>query len=253
MAGRMGLEPSCASDRREARRAPTRSRELASGLQLEAHTRESWGQRRGRHRCPRWRSGEAPSDGRVALPAPGNAERRTPKPAPCKGRALVEPSGIALVPRSGTRLQLGEAEMSNRQPGGAWGPTASEEVRGGPASIGNERTCAFLKSDGVRGGPGRSGPNKSRCSPGYSPESTGAGRVGLSPRKAVSAKGRPAGGGPARSRGPRIAGHRRRLHPPHCTPRWHHSRGLLRLEALIADRGDRYARGSAVAQRASRA
>ena len=65
---------------------------------------------------------------------------------------MVEPSGIALGPRSGTRRQLGEAEMSNRQPAGIYSSLVFVKVRGGSVSIGNERTCAFLKSVGIRCG-----------------------------------------------------------------------------------------------------
>jgi hypothetical protein len=50
---------------------------------------------------------------------------------------MVEASGIALGPRSGTRRQLGEAETSIRQPKGTHGPSAFLEVRERSLSIGD--------------------------------------------------------------------------------------------------------------------
>jgi hypothetical protein len=50
---------------------------------------------------------------------------------------MVEASGIAPGPRSGTRRQLGEAETSIRQPKGIYGPSAFLEVRERSLSMGN--------------------------------------------------------------------------------------------------------------------
>jgi hypothetical protein len=97
--------------------------------------------------------------------------RRSRDEQPPTGRCLGS-NGVRGSPgRSGFHRQRKDL----RVPEVRWRPS--------PASIGNERTCAFLKSDGVRGRPGMTGPRSSRGSPDCSPERVGPRRVGPNPHE----------------------------------------------------------------------
>ena len=115
-------------------------------LQIEAHTREL---RRAAPTSP------------IARPR-RNSLGSSRCPSGATGR---QPKGTATpTPRTGRKWW--SRAGSNRQPARIYSPLAFVKVRQGPVSIGNEKTCAFLKSVGVRCGSRRFGPKPSRCSPG---------------------------------------------------------------------------------------